>query len=98
MQRTAAGMMDAFTEDDTTEDDIGGYYHDLRFIFDSLRSRAFRIVGGFMLVMVGVFGWLYYGGLATLRYDFITRIPRRSNPTPTPGRSRCTPSRRWCSK
>lgn len=80
MQRTAAGMMDAFTEDDTTEDDIGGYYHDLRFIFDSLRSRAFRIVGGFMLVMVGVFGWLYYGGLATLRYDFITRIPQEIQP------------------
>jgi len=33
---TSAGMLNAFTEEETTEDDIGGYYHDLAFIFDSL--------------------------------------------------------------
>ena len=80
VQSTAAGMMDAFTDTETTEDDIGGYYYDLRFIFDSLRSRAFRIVGTFMAVMVAIFGWLYYGGFGSLRDDFIARIPAEVQP------------------
>jgi sec-independent protein translocase protein TatC len=80
VQSTAAGMMDAFTEEETTEDDIGGYYYDLRFIFDSLRSRAFRLVGTFMAVMVAIFGWLYYGGFGSLRDDFIARIPAEVQP------------------
>ena len=80
VQNTAAGMMDAFTDEETTEDDIGGYYHDIRFILGSLRSRAFRIVGSFMLLMVGIFGWLYYGGFGDLRDDFIARIPQDVQP------------------
>ncbi|MFB6268824.1 MAG: Sec-independent protein translocase TatC [Halobacterium sp.] len=80
VQSTAAGMMDAFTDEETTEDDIGGYYHDIRFILGSLRSRAFRIVGSFMVLMVGIFGWLYYGGFGDLRDDFIARIPQDVQP------------------
>jgi sec-independent protein translocase protein TatC len=80
VQSTAAGVMDAFTEEETTEDDIGGYYYDLRFIFSSLRSRAFHIVGTFMVVMVALFGWLYYGGFGNLRDDFIARIPAEVQP------------------
>jgi len=80
VQSTAAGMMDAFTDEETTEDDIGGYYYDIRFVLDSLRSRAFRIVGTFMAVMVGIFGWLYYGGFGSLRDDFIARIPAEVQP------------------
>ncbi|MXR21201.1 Sec-independent protein translocase TatC [Halobacterium sp. PCN9] len=80
VQSTAAGMMDAFTEEETTEDDIGGYYYDIRFILGSLRSRAFRIVGSFMVLMVGLFGWLYYGGFGDLRDDFIARIPQDVQP------------------
>jgi len=80
VQSTAAGMMDAFTEEETTEDDIGGYYYDIRFVLDSLRSRAFRIVGTFMAVMVAIFGWLYYGGFGSLRDDFIARIPAEVQP------------------
>jgi sec-independent protein translocase protein TatC len=80
VQSTAAGMMDAFTEEETTEDDIGGYYYDIRFILGSLRSRAFRIVGSFMVLMVGIFGWLYYGGFGDLRDDFIARIPQDVQP------------------
>lgn len=76
VQSTAAGMMDAFTEEETTEDDIGGYYHDIRYILGSLRSRSFRIVGTFMALLVGIFGWLYYGGFGDLRDDFIARIPQ----------------------
>ncbi|WP_336035574.1 Sec-independent protein translocase TatC [Halobacterium yunchengense] len=80
VQSTAAGMMDAFTEEETTEEDIGGYYYDIRFILASLRSRAFRIVGSFMVLMVGIFGWLYYGGFGDLRDDFIARIPQDVQP------------------
>ena len=58
---TAAGMADAFTEDETTEDDIGGYYYDLRFIADSLTSRVIPLVGVFMLVMAATFVFLYAG-------------------------------------
>ncbi|MFC3477930.1 Sec-independent protein translocase TatC [Halobacterium litoreum] len=83
VQSTAAGMVDAFTEEETTEDDIGGYYYDIRFIFDSLRSRAFRIVGSFMALLVGIFGWLYYGGFGDLRDDFIARIPQDVQPAGT---------------
>jgi len=80
VQSTAAGMMDAFTEEETTEDDIGGYYYDIRFVLSSLRSRAFHIVGTFMVVMVALFGWLYYGGFGQLRNDFIARIPAEVQP------------------
>ncbi|GGM59011.1 sec-independent protein translocase protein TatC [Halarchaeum rubridurum] len=73
--RTSAGMLDAFTDEETTEDDIGGYYHDLQFIVGSLRSRLFWLVGWFMLVLAVVFGFLYQGGLGFVRDDFIGRIP-----------------------
>ncbi len=85
VQSTAAGMMDAFTEDETTEDDIGGYYYDIRFVLSSLRSRAFRIVGTFMALMVGIFGWLYYGGFRELRDNFIARSPQDVQPIATGG-------------
>ncbi|WP_434521043.1 twin-arginine translocase subunit TatC [Halorubrum sp. AS12] len=57
------------------EDDIGGYYKDLRFIFDSLRTRSFRIVGVFGAVMAAAFMWLYLGGLGTVRGDLERRVP-----------------------
>jgi len=85
VQSTAAGMMDAFTEEETTEDDIGGYYYDIRFVFSSLRSRAFRIVGTFMALMVGLFGWLYYGGFREVRDNFLARIPADVRPLATGG-------------
>ena len=75
MTRTTAGFVNAFTEDETTEEDIGGYYYDLAFIFDSLRSRAFRVFAVFMLVLVGVFGFLYSGGIGAIRDDFLRRLP-----------------------
>jgi len=58
---TAAGMADAFTEDETSEDDIGGYYHDVRFILDSLTSKAIWIVAVFLVVTGAVFVFLYAG-------------------------------------
>ncbi|SIR50261.1 sec-independent protein translocase protein TatC [Haladaptatus litoreus] len=76
VQSTAAGMANAFTDDETTEDDIGGYYYDIAFIFRSLTSKMFRIVGMFMLVLAGVFVWLYNGGIGYINDDFTRRVPQ----------------------
>ena len=72
---TAAGMMDPFTEDETTEEDIGGYAYDIAFIFNSLTSKMFRIVGVFMVVLGGTFFWLYSGGLGLILKQFLDRVP-----------------------
>ncbi|MCO8242785.1 MULTISPECIES: twin-arginine translocase subunit TatC [unclassified Haladaptatus] len=74
-QRTTAGMASAFTDDETTEDDIGGYYYDFAFIAQSLMSKMFRIVIVFMLVLAGVFVYLYQGGIGTINKDFTSRVP-----------------------
>jgi sec-independent protein translocase protein TatC len=58
---TTAGVVDAFTEEETTEDDIGGYYYDIAFILDSLTSKAIWIVAVFMLVTGVTFVFLYAG-------------------------------------
>ncbi|QLG49927.1 twin-arginine translocase subunit TatC [Natrinema halophilum] len=73
---TAAGMLDPFTEDETTEDDIGGYAYDIAFIFQSLTSKMFRIVGLFIVVMGGTFFWLYSGGIGDVLRLFLDRVPR----------------------
>ncbi|GAA0543424.1 twin-arginine translocase subunit TatC [Halorubrum ejinorense] len=62
-------------EEEAAEDDIGGYYKDLKFIFDSLRTRSFRIVAVFGVVMAAAFTWLYLGGLGTVRGDLERRVP-----------------------
>ena len=62
-------------DEEAAEDDIGGYYTDLRFIFDSLRTRSFRIVAVFGAVMAAAFTWLYLGGLGTVRGDLERRVP-----------------------
>ncbi|EMA60278.1 twin-arginine translocase subunit TatC [Halorubrum lipolyticum] len=62
-------------DEDEAEDDIGGYYKDLKFIFDSLRSRSFRLVAVFGSVMAAAFTWLYLGGLGTVRNDLESRVP-----------------------
>ncbi|MFA9416263.1 twin-arginine translocase subunit TatC [Natrinema sp. HArc-T2] len=73
---TAAGMLDPFTEDETTEDDIGGYGYDIMFILSSLSSKMFHIVGLFMLVAGGTFFWLYSGGLRDVFALFLSRVPQ----------------------
>jgi sec-independent protein translocase protein TatC len=72
---TAAGIVDPFTEDETTEDDIGGYYYDLRFILGSLTSKAFWIVGVFMLVLAGSFAIMFRGGLGVATDFFFQNMP-----------------------
>jgi sec-independent protein translocase protein TatC len=72
---TAAGIMDAFTDEETTEDDIGGYAYDLAFIFNSLTSKMFYIVGVFMVVLGGTFVALYQGGFGVILTQFVDRVP-----------------------
>jgi len=72
---TAAGMMDAFTEDETTEEDVGGYYYDIAFIFDSLTSKAIWLVGTFIVVMAATFVYLYSGGIGEIKNSFLTHMP-----------------------
>ena len=77
---TAAGMLNAFTEDETTEEDIGGYYYDVAFILESLTSKAFRLVGLFMLVLGGSFVWLYQGGIKRAKDVFFSQMPATLQP------------------
>ena len=74
------GVVDAFTTEETTEEDVGGYYYDIAFVLDSLRSRAFLLVGLFMAVLAGTFLWLYQGGIGRLREDFLARLPATVRP------------------
>ncbi len=72
---TAVGMMDAFTDEETDEDDIGGYLYDLQFIFDTLRSRAFILFGVFIGAFGGMFGYLYWRGIEDILRQFTMRVP-----------------------
>jgi len=85
VQSTAAGMADAFTEDETTEEDIGGWYYDIRFILESLTSKVFWLVGIFMAVLAAVFTALYMGGIGAIREDFLSRLPAEVQPEPGSG-------------
>ncbi|MFB6092697.1 MAG: twin-arginine translocase subunit TatC [Haloquadratum sp.] len=78
-ERDAAGSDDAGAASDA-EDEIGGYYADLAFIVDSVTSRAFRIVGVFMVVLAVTFGWLYTGGIKRVYEDFLSRLPAQVRP------------------
>ncbi|USZ69568.1 twin-arginine translocase subunit TatC [Halorussus salilacus] len=85
VQSTAAGMADAFTDEETTEEDIGGWYYDIRFILDSLTSKMFWLVGIFMAVLASVFTFLYMGGIGDIREDFLRRLPAEVRPEPGSG-------------
>ena len=72
---TTAGMVDAFTEDETTEEEIGGYYYDIQFILSALASRAFVILGIFGAVLAAAFLFLYQGGIGSIQRTFVSRLP-----------------------
>ena len=76
--QTTAGIVDSFTEDETDEDDIGGYYYDIAFILDSLTSKAIWIVGVFMVVLAGSFLFLYTGGIRTITELFLGNMPEEA--------------------
>ncbi len=75
VEQTASRMAAAFAEEETTEDDIGGYYYDLRFVVGSLRSKSFRIIGVFMTVVALTFTYLYQGGIGAIKRDFLIHLP-----------------------
>ncbi|WP_435177115.1 twin-arginine translocase subunit TatC [Halorussus sp. AFM4] len=79
-ESTAAGMANAFTEEETTEDDIGGWYYDIRFIVESLTSKMMYLVAVFMAVLASVFAFLYRGGIGAIREDFLSRLPAEVRP------------------
>jgi len=80
VERATAGFLDDLTEEETGEDDIGGYYTDIRFILSSLRSKAFRIFAVFALTLVGIFTFLYSGGIGAIKADFLGRLPEAARP------------------
>jgi len=53
----------------------GGYYTDIMFVLDSLRSRSFGLVVTFLIAMVGTFMAFYLGGLGVIRENFLSRMP-----------------------
>jgi len=71
---TAAGMVDPFTDEETTEEDVGGYYYDIAFVVESLTSKAFRVVGVLMGTLAAVFFWLYQGGLGRIKSTFFRQV------------------------
>ncbi|MFO7927323.1 twin-arginine translocase subunit TatC [Natronomonas sp.] len=75
MAARGAGILGAFSEDDIDEDDIGGYAYDIKFVFDSITSKSFRLVGLFMAVMAGTFFVLYQGGIGRLHEQFVSGMP-----------------------
>lgn len=77
--RAGTTLMSELTEG-SDDEDIGGYYTDLKFVFDSIRSRSFRVVLSFMIAMAGTFTWMYLGGLGDVRRDFTSRLPAAVNP------------------
>jgi sec-independent protein translocase protein TatC len=70
-----AGVLDVFSDDEVSEDDIGGYAYDISFILDSVTSKAFRLVGLFAAVMAGTFVALYQGGIGRLHQQFVAGMP-----------------------
>ena len=74
-KETTGNMLSAFTGDDTSEEEIGGYAYDLAFILESLTSKSFRVVFVFMASTMLAFFALYGGAFAALKEDFLARIP-----------------------
>ena len=73
--RATTGVVNALSEDEHTEEEIGGLYYDLAFVADSMRSKAFRIFAVFIVVLVSVFSFLYAGGIGAIKRDFLRRLP-----------------------
>lgn len=78
--RAGGTLLSELTEGERDEDDIGGYYTDVMFIIDSLTSKAFWVVGWFMLVLGATFTWLYSGGIGDVKADFLGRLPASVSP------------------
>lgn len=78
--RGTTGIVNALSEDERSEEEIGGLYYDLAFVADSMRSKAFRIFAVFIVVLVSVFTFLYAGGIGAIKNDFLRRLPEVVRP------------------
>ncbi|MFC4357889.1 twin-arginine translocase subunit TatC [Halobium salinum] len=74
-RRRSADVLSVLTEEEVDEDDVGGYYHDILFVVESLTAKSFRLVAVFGGVMALVFFALYAGGVSALKEDFLSRVP-----------------------
>ncbi|MEF8774611.1 MAG: twin-arginine translocase subunit TatC [Halobacteriales archaeon] len=72
---TLANMGSAFTEEETDEEELGGYAYDAAFVLESLTSKSFRVVGVFMAAVMLTFFALYGGAFKAIRDDFFARLP-----------------------
>jgi len=80
LQDRTAGFLSVLAEEETSQDDIGGYFYDIAFVFDSIRSKGFLLFGLFLAVVISVFTFLYTGGIGRIRNDFIKRLPAAVHP------------------
>ncbi|MFB6129554.1 MAG: twin-arginine translocase subunit TatC [Salinigranum sp.] len=78
--RATGTFLEELTDGDQDEDDLGGYYEDLKFVVDSLTSKTFSIAAVFGVVLAGTFGWLYVGGIGDVFHDFLRRLPAEVRP------------------
>ncbi|ELZ31003.1 Sec-independent periplasmic protein translocase [Halogeometricum pallidum JCM 14848] len=78
--RAGGTFFSELTDGETDEDDIGGYYKDITFILESVTTRAFWIVGVFMLSLTGTFMWLYTVGFREVYESFLDRLPASVTP------------------
>lgn len=78
--RATTDVVNAVAEDERSEEEIGGYYYDLAFVVDSLRSKMFRLFVVFIVVLVSVFSFLYSGGIGAIKNDFLRRLPAAARP------------------
>ncbi|RYJ15154.1 preprotein translocase subunit TatC [Halogeometricum borinquense] len=78
--RAGGTFLSELTDGETDEDDIGGYYKDLAFIFETITSKTFRIVAVFMAALAGTFTWLYTVGFKAVFQQFLNRLPAEVRP------------------
>lgn len=73
--RAGDSFLSELTDGEQDADDIGGYYTDIAFVAGSLRSKSFRLVATFLVVLMATFTWFYVGGLGAVRENFLSRLP-----------------------
>lgn len=80
LTRATTDVVNVVSEDERSEEEIGGYYYDIAFVVDSLRSKLFRLFLVFIIVLVSVFSFLYSGGIGAIKNDFLRRLPEAAQP------------------
>jgi len=78
--RATGTFLSELTEGEKDEDDVGGYYDEIAFVFDSITSRSFRIAAVFGITLAAVFGWLYTGGIGEVFDQFLSQLPAAVQP------------------